>query len=269
MIISNGISPNEPSSECQSEENFWFCDLSLRIIGHIDSFSTVIRPYPKMRLISFENIDFDKDVWLCNQGYSVLLNNKFNCLCSPSYHGNYCPYQSERLTVFLEIRIAYYFNPATDLMGSEYGIVRPGYSMLSTYSSLPPGVKREYYFRRNSPQCEQPSVERHSNSQAMGVVANVNDNWWQKTADDLVNVAKVAGQIVKLVLKQSIEPDRLGFVVWWVLKLRLGSVEDSYCAFSFDETYSARKFHDLIDSLKAFGGIQMTCDIYQETPRVE
>ncbi|CAF1156682.1 unnamed protein product [Adineta ricciae] len=136
-------------------------------------------------------------------------------------------------------------------MGSEYGIVRPGYSMLSTYSSLPPGVKREYYFRRNSPQCEQPSVERHSNSQAMGVVANVNDNWWQKTADDLVNVAKVAGQIVKLVLKQSIEPDRLGFVV------------------CFDETYSARKFHDLIDSLKAFGGIQMTCDIYQETPRVE
>ncbi|CAF1245988.1 unnamed protein product [Adineta ricciae] len=85
----------------------------------------------------------------------------------------------------------------------------------------------------------------------MGVVANANGNWWQKTAEDLVNVAKVAGKIVKLVLKQSIEPDRLDFVAY------------------YDETYSAKKFHDHLDSFKAFGGIQMTCDIYQETPRVE
>ncbi|CAF1580370.1 unnamed protein product [Adineta ricciae] len=113
-------SVGEFSLECRSREHFWFCDLEMENQVCEDQLMTLIPAYPKitrkMKLISFENPDLDNDLWLCNQGYpiqSFTSNKKFYCLCSPSYYGDYCQYQSERLTVYIEAHIAHYFNPLT------------------------------------------------------------------------------------------------------------------------------------------------------------
>ena len=61
-------------------------------------------------------ININTDISLCNFGYPIkssILNNKSYCLCPPSYYGDYCQYQSERLTVLLKIQTRYYMNPLT------------------------------------------------------------------------------------------------------------------------------------------------------------
>ena len=50
---------------------------------------------------------------LCNDGYPLELNNQSTFLCSPSFYGNFCEYQSERLIVVIKIQSEYQIDPST------------------------------------------------------------------------------------------------------------------------------------------------------------
>ncbi|CAF4029208.1 unnamed protein product, partial [Rotaria sordida] len=124
-------------NDCQMNEHIWFCDLSTVRFVHADETSMSFERYPpKCQIIesnSIKNLDskqllksskrsspfkmtISSIVSLCNYGYPVrssVLNNSFFCFCPPSYYGDYCQYQSERLTVKLLVQPRYYMNPLT------------------------------------------------------------------------------------------------------------------------------------------------------------
>ena len=54
-----------------------------------------------MKLFSSDN------PWSCNGGYPIESLNGFVCLCSPSFYGENCQYQSERLTLLMKIQLQY------------------------------------------------------------------------------------------------------------------------------------------------------------------
>ena len=127
----SGLRPDHV--QCHLQENIWFCDLGFNrkilpsmhenlleaylILDRMKDFTveTIIHS-THLALISMKNIIGDTKGSTCHRGYpikSLQYPNEKRCLCPLPYHGNHCQYQSERLTVFLKIQQAYYFQPET------------------------------------------------------------------------------------------------------------------------------------------------------------
>jgi hypothetical protein len=118
-IVRCEYSPN--SKFCQMREDLWFCDIGLESQYTPNIPSIIFEPYPSINqnsdppnqlLLSEKQIN--SDLYICNLGYpikSMISNNKTYCLCPPSYYGDYCQYQSERLTVLFQIQTRYSMNP--------------------------------------------------------------------------------------------------------------------------------------------------------------
>ena len=116
-------------SYCQLREHFWFCDLIVRDRAYSRQYSFSIELYPLIdqktkrsySLMSHTEkastaTSSDKDKWICHQGYPLEmreLGGTIRCLCPSPYYGNYCQYQSDRITVFLKIQHLYYISPTT------------------------------------------------------------------------------------------------------------------------------------------------------------
>ncbi|CAF1549355.1 unnamed protein product, partial [Didymodactylos carnosus] len=128
------------SINCPNKEDIWFCDLDTSFsfvekkMNDLENWY-LIDSYPRKMLkttaldkktnsfrskrlvVETSDDSYNLLFWKCNRGIlmQTLLNNNdaiLECLCSPGYYGDYCQYQSRRITVLLKIVPAIYFNPS-------------------------------------------------------------------------------------------------------------------------------------------------------------
>jgi hypothetical protein len=69
--------------------------------NHIVKKDTVLREMSKI-VNSLSNVD----PWICNRGFPFALRTqrKYRCFCPPSYYGDFCQFQSQRVSLTLQIR---------------------------------------------------------------------------------------------------------------------------------------------------------------------
>ncbi|CAF4139559.1 unnamed protein product, partial [Rotaria sordida] len=111
--------------DCSEGEDEWFCDLkhvyknkqfSIDTIEQLtyDSISiqTTTIEIPKKSKVNLPKINvMNKQYYLnCNRGIAVIKRtynntNKVKCFCPPSYYGNHCQYETERLTLILQMDV--------------------------------------------------------------------------------------------------------------------------------------------------------------------
>lgn len=44
-------------------------------------------------------------IWRCNRGLNIRVRHDYRCLCPPSYYGNLCQYQNQRVSLTIQVRI--------------------------------------------------------------------------------------------------------------------------------------------------------------------
>ena len=97
----------------QTEVERFFCNLHDRQKPRSDAtiafkFESLLdRPEQSSRLlttnpISVQNV-MDLDHPMCNRGLAVLIRQALSCLCPPSYYGDRCQYQNQRVSVTLQM----------------------------------------------------------------------------------------------------------------------------------------------------------------------
>lgn len=127
----SGLRPDHV--QCNLQENLWFCDLGFNRRKLTSLYVYLLEMYPVIertkertvetmihsthREVTSSNMFIgDTNRSICHRGYSIQwlhYPDEKHCMCPPSYYGNHCQYQSERLTVLFTIRQAYYFKPET------------------------------------------------------------------------------------------------------------------------------------------------------------
>ena len=131
VIQCDKYSPN--NQYCKLKEHLWFCDLRLDPRKTKMSSQTDFEEYPPIDpKIRYQRSDLNQPliipkisqisllnnnlhVSLCKLGYlikSSSMNHSF-CFCPPSYYGTFCQYQSEHLTILLNIQTRYLMNFST------------------------------------------------------------------------------------------------------------------------------------------------------------
>ena len=102
--------------DCAEGEDEWFCDLeiigpslndytsniqwstfSLNLLNNTDTQSNI---YIQANTLSSTGI---KSAWYCNRGMLIVDGTSRRCLCSPSYTGERCEYQRDRISIILQI----------------------------------------------------------------------------------------------------------------------------------------------------------------------
>ncbi|UJR06764.1 hypothetical protein I4U23_011051 [Adineta vaga] len=85
---------------------------SIQSITAYDSSVSIIQEVTSsIQSNSIENIKH-VDGWICNRGIGIYIRSdinqsKFYCLCPPSYYGDRCEYQNQRVSITLQVRIIY------------------------------------------------------------------------------------------------------------------------------------------------------------------
>ncbi|UJR18115.1 hypothetical protein I4U23_005015 [Adineta vaga] len=118
VICLKGFCPFEDLSNQCKENHLDYLILSMKKDYHRSQF-----PYEKFFFLEDQNISlrsFEQkfpieeivsdsyliqfDHWKCNRGIPVEMNNTYRCFCPPSYYGNQCQFQSQRVSLTLQIR---------------------------------------------------------------------------------------------------------------------------------------------------------------------